>query len=173
MSVDPRETNPKSGERIMKSNMKRLGWSLFALALGIGVFPLAFGRASEKAADVKAAPVILECYYRAKWGFADEFFQLYKKNHLPVMRKLQEEGRILKIEIEKPRYHATEDSRWDYRVTLTFRDAASAHDPDHEKAIQRELYKDQDAFQKAEARRFEVLQSHWDVIVDAVDPDAK
>ena len=48
-------------------------------------------------------------------------------------------GWILTIEIEKPRYHATEDSRWDDRVTLTFRGAATAHDPEHEKAIQREL----------------------------------
>jgi hypothetical protein len=122
---------------------------------------------------VKSPVVVVECYYRAKWGHADEFFRLYKKNHLPVMRKLQEEGRILKIDVTKPRYHATEDGRWDYRVTLTFRDAAAAHDPEYEDAIKRKLFPEQDVYRREESRRFEVLDSHWDVVVDAVDPDAK
>ena len=73
----------------------------------------------------------------------------------------------------KPRYHATEDGRWDYRVTLTFRDAAAAHDPQYEDEVKRKLYPDQDLLGKEESRRFEVLDSHWDVIVDPVDPDAK
>jgi hypothetical protein len=101
------------------------------------------------------------------------FLRLYKKNHLPILKKLQEEGRIVRIDAAKPRYHATEDSRWDYRVTLTFRDAVAAHDPAHEEAVKRQLFPDQGAIRKEEQRRFEILDSHWDVVVDGVDLDAK
>jgi hypothetical protein len=150
-----------------------LGGTILALVLGLTVHSTSAGHGPGKGVEVKSPAVVIESYYRAKWGYTDEFFRLYKKNHLPVLRKLQEEGRILKIEITKPRYHATEEGRWDYRVTLTFRDAAAAHDPGYEDAIRRKLYSDQDVLRKEESRRFEVLASHWDVVVDAVDPDAK
>ena len=39
-------------------------------------------------------PYVVEYYYKAKWGFADEFIQLFKKNHLPVLKKQVESGRI-------------------------------------------------------------------------------
>jgi hypothetical protein len=40
-------------------------------------------------------------------------------------------------------------------------------------AVKRQLYPDQDALRKEEQRRFEILNSHWDVVVDGVDLDAK
>jgi hypothetical protein len=158
---------------MITTNAYLLGGTILALVLSLSVHSASAGQGTGKVVKVKSPVVVVECYYRAKWGYADEFFRLYKKNHLPVMRKLQEEGRILKIEIAKPRYHATEDGRWDYRVALTFRDAAAAHDPGYEDAIRRKLYPDQDVLQKEESRRFEILASHWDVVVDPVDPDAK
>jgi hypothetical protein len=123
--------------------------------------------------DAKPVPLVVEGYYRVKWGYTDEFLALYKKNHLPVLKKLQEEGRLLRIEAEKPRYHAGEETRWDYRVRLTFRDAAAAHNPDHEDAIKKTLYPDGSTLRKEEARRFEILDAHWDVIVDPMVLDAK
>ena len=35
-------------------------------------------------------------------------------------------GRILKVSMTAPRYHTTEDGRWDYRVTIVFKTAAIA-----------------------------------------------
>jgi len=29
-------------------------------------------------------PFVVEYYYKAKWGHADEFLKLFKKNHYPV-----------------------------------------------------------------------------------------
>jgi hypothetical protein len=141
----------------------------FTIGLGFSGSPSASGQGPENAAKAKAGEFVVESYYKAKWGQADEFLRLYKKNHLPVLKKLKEEGRILRIEAVKPRYHATEDSRWDYRVTLTFRDSAVAHDPAREEAVKQQLYPDQDALRKEEQRRFEILDSHWDVVVDTVD----
>jgi hypothetical protein len=73
-------------------------------------------------------PFVAEYYYKACWGYADEFIRLFKKDHLPVLKKQSETGRILWVSAVKLRYHATEDGRWDYRVTIVFKDVAAAHD---------------------------------------------
>jgi hypothetical protein len=67
------------------------------------------------AAESKDQPYAIEYYYKAKWGHADEFLALFKKNHYPVLKKEMELGRMLKVSMVTPRYHMTEDSRWDYR----------------------------------------------------------
>jgi hypothetical protein len=79
----------------------------------------------------------------------------------------------LKIEAEKPHYHAAEDARWDYRVRLVFRDAATAFDTAHEEEIKKAVYPDQNALRREESRRFEILDAHWDVVVDPVNLDAE
>jgi len=161
----------------MTATTSRPAWAVAALALtvtlGLWGRSSASGQGPKESGEAKASPFVVESYYRAKWGHADEFLRLYKKNHLPVLKKLQEEGRILRIEAVTPRFHATEDGRWDYRVTLSFRDAESAHDPAHEGAVKKQLFPDQDAYLKEEQRRFEVLDSHWDLVVDGVDLSAK
>jgi hypothetical protein len=115
---------------------------------------------------------VVEYYYKAKWGYADEFIQLFKKNHLPVLKKQIETGRIVSVKIEKPRYHSTEDGRWDYRVTIVFKSAAVFHDPNApgaEEAIIKQLYPDQATFKREEQRRFEILIAHWDVPIVPVE----
>ncbi|MBV8558814.1 MAG: hypothetical protein JO116_25010 [Planctomycetaceae bacterium] len=116
-------------------------------------------------------PFVAEYYYKARWGYADEFIRLFKKNHLPVLKKQIETGRILRVSAVKPRYHATEDGRWDYRVTIVFKDVAAAHDTSDEEAIKKELFPDQEAFKREEQRRFEILLGHWDVPIEDVDLD--
>ncbi|MFX8743352.1 hypothetical protein ABTM45_19350, partial [Acinetobacter baumannii] len=40
---------------------------------------------------------VIENYYKAKWGYAEEFLALYKKNHYPLLKKAQEKGDIISI----------------------------------------------------------------------------
>jgi hypothetical protein len=129
--------------------------------------------ANAQTADSGAQPYAIEYYYKAKWGHADEFLALFKKNHLPVLRKEMELGRILRVSLTAPRYHATEDGRWDYRVTIVFKSAAIANDNFNSAALTKQLYPDQDTFKKEEQRRFEILEAHWDVPVKEVDLDAR
>ena len=110
-------------------------------------------------------PYVVEYYNKAKWGYAEEFARLFQKNHLPVLKRQVETGRILEVRAEKPRYHATEDGRWDYRVTLVFRNVSAAADASGEDAIKKQLFPDQALYQKEEQRRFEILLAHWDVPV--------
>ena len=126
-----------------------------------------------RTAEVTAEAYTIEYYYKAKWGHADEFLALFKKNHLPVLKKEMELGRILRVTMTAPRYHATEDGRWDYRVTIVFKNAAVANDNFDSAALTRQLYPDQDTFKKEEQRRFEILEAHSDVPINEVDLDGR
>ena len=113
----------------------------------------------------------VEYYYKAKWGYAEEFLRLYKKNHHPILQRQVELGRILNITIVKPRLHATEDGRWDFRVTITWKDISATDDGFDESAIARQLYPDQELFKKEEQRRFDILLAHWDVPIADIQID--
>ncbi len=122
---------------------------------------------SSKPASRTEPPFAVEYYYKAKWGYAEEFARLFAKNHLPILKKQVESGRILEIKVEKPRYHATEEGRWDYRVTLVFRSAAAAADASGEESLKKQLFPDQETYAREEQRRFEILLAHWDLPVVA------
>ena len=112
-------------------------------------------------------PYVVEYYYKTKWGYAAEFIRLFKKNHYPILKKQIELGRLLKITAIRPRLHATEDGRWDYRVTLVWKNVQATDDGFNEAELSRQLFKDQETFKKEEQRRFEILIGHWDVpIID-------
>ena len=124
-------------------------------------------------ADAKDQPYAVEYYYKAKWGHAEEFLALFKKNHYPVLKKEMELGRMLKVSMLTPRYHMTEDSRWDYRVTIVFKNAAIANDNFDSSGIIKQLYPDQETYKKEEQRRFQILDAHWDLPIKDVDLDGK
>jgi hypothetical protein len=125
------------------------------------------------AQEAQAKPFVVEYYYKAKWGHADEFLKLFKKNHYPLLKKEVELGRMLKVWVDQPRYHTTEDGRWDYRVTIVFKNSTVANEPFEEDAIKKQLFPDQETYAKEEQRRFEILDAHWDLPIKAVDVDAK
>jgi hypothetical protein len=118
-------------------------------------------------------PFVVEYYYKTKWGHADEFLKLFKTNHYPVLKKEAEMGRIAKVWMDQPRYHTTEDGRWDFRVTIAFKNATVANEPFDEATLQKQMYPDQDTFQREEQRRFEILDAHWDLPVKTMDLDPK
>lgn len=126
---------------------------------------LLVGAMPARAADA-GSPFVVEYYYKAKWGHFDEFFRLFKKNHLPVLMREKTMGRIVSVKAESPRYHATEGGRWDLRITITWKDAATANDDYDSSVITKELFPDQKTFEQEEQRRFEILQGHWDVPVE-------
>ncbi len=106
---------------------------------------------------------VVEYYYRVRWGYQEEFLRLFRKNHLPVLKREIETGRILEVSAAAPRYHASEDGRWDFRVTIAFRDAAAAAGAPLGEEEMRALFPDKESFEREERRRFEILDAHWDV----------
>jgi len=114
-------------------------------------------------------------YFQVKWGYADEFLSLYKKNHYPLINALIEEGvTVSSVTIEEPRNHMTGAARWDYRVTVVMRDEFSAMNKppkDIWQAAKQRLIPDLETWEREERRRFEILDAHWDVYLREVSPD--
>ena len=119
-------------------------------------------------------PYTVEYYYKVQWGHQQEFLQLFLKNHYPLLQKFVETGRALSVRIEQPANHMTEDGRWDYRVTIRFKNSTlgTTANPDEERLI-KQLWPDQATYQKEEQRRFEILLGHWDLPVTDVTPMKK
>jgi hypothetical protein len=119
-------------------------------------------------------PYVMEYYYKVQWGHQKEFLDLFLKNHFPLLQEIQKSGRILTLKIETPANHMTEEARWDYRVTITFKNStvATTSNPDEE-ALIKKLYPEQPAYQKEEQRRFEILLAHWDLPVSDLTPAKK
>lgn len=129
---------------------------------------LAQGAPTQTAAG---KPYTMEYYYKVQWGHQREFLQLFLKNHYPLLQKVVETGRMISVKIETPAYHMPEEARWDYRVTIRFKDstAATTQNPDEEHLI-KQLWPDQDTYKREEQRRFEILLAHWDLPVTDVTP---
>jgi hypothetical protein len=129
---------------------------------------LAQGAPPQGGAD---KPYTIEYYYKVQWGHQQEFHDLFLKNHYPLLKKIQSTGRMVAIKIEAPAYHTTEDGRWDYRVTITYKNStvATTSNPD-EDAFIKQLWPDQETYKKEEQRRFEILAAHWDLPVTDITP---
>jgi hypothetical protein len=116
-------------------------------------------------------PYTVEYYYKCQWGHQAEFLQLFLKNHYPLLQKIQATGRILSVKIESPAYHTSEELRWDYRVTIRYKNStvATTANPDEEAFI-KDLWPDQATYQKEEQRRFEILLGHIDLPITDITP---
>lgn len=111
----------------------------------------------------------VESYYKVKWGHADEFIRLWKANHYPLLQKALEKGDIISITATSPRLHSGEETRWDFRVAIVFKNAILAFDENLVTPYKKQVYPDQNAFVKAEQYRFEIVLAHWDVEVVNAD----
>ncbi|HET6995193.1 MAG TPA: EthD domain-containing protein [Chitinophagaceae bacterium] len=120
-------------------------------------------------AQVKSDYFTVENYYKVKWGYAEEFISLWKTNHYPLLKKAIEKGDIISVEAEKPRLHSGEDTRWDFRVIIVFKDAKAAFDENLTTPYKKQLYPDLDKLAKDEQHRFELLISHWDVMTEKIN----
>lgn len=147
-------------------------YALLALTLSVCARPLlAQGSPPHTGPD---QPYTVEYYYKVQWGHQQEFQALFLKNHYPLLQKVVESGRIMAVKIETPAAHMTEDARWDFRVTIRFKNStvATTANPDEEGLI-KQLWPDQETYKREEQRRFEILLAHWDLPVTDVTPPKK
>lgn len=143
----------------------------FLLALSLTFSAAAFAQAPPAPDPNK--PYVMEYYYKTQWGHQEEFLELFKKNHYPVLQDEIAQGRILSVRLDTPAYHMPEQERWDYRVTIVFKNAQAAFTPVDERAIQLKLFPDQAKFRHEEQRRFEILEAHWDLAISQIALDKK
>ena len=117
-------------------------------------------------------PITVLYFYRTRWGAHDEFVRLFRKNHWPILHDQLAAGRFTAVEMHTPRFHGDGRADWDVLVAITYRDweAMEAHS---EAEIAARLFPDQETFKREEVRRFELLEAHWDVPLNAVDFEAR
>lgn len=149
----------------MKNRFRLLG-VLVATAL------VALACAGEAQAPPASADsrVMVEGYYKIAPGRTDEWLQLYRTQHLPVLKERQRQGHILQIAVYRPFLHQGAPA-WDFKVILTYRDFTALGDRGGFEAVERKLYPDWEGHQKAERRRWEITEKHWDDIMVAVPTD--
>jgi hypothetical protein len=75
------------------------------------------------------------------------------------------------VKIESPTIHVSEELRWDYRVTIVYKNSTlgTIANPDEERFI-KELWPDQATYKKEEQRRFEILLGHIDLPITDITP---
>ena len=150
--------------------MRRILLAVFAVVFAVSLaVPLrAQGAPPQGGTD---QPYTVEYYYKVQWGHQAEFLQLFLKNHYPLLKKIEGTGRIVALKIEAPAYHTTEDGRWDYRVTIRYKNStvATTANPDEEAFI-KELWPDKETYKREEQRRFEILLGHIDLPLTDITP---
>jgi hypothetical protein len=147
--------------------MRMLPAAVVTMVLGLTAFGVV--RAQAPAAQSAARPERTTWYfYKVKWGFQDEFVDLFSRNHLPVLREEMKSGRIKDVRTFVPTYHGDGRADWTFAVAITYKDTAAMTAPSDEEAIVKRLYADQTKFAKEEQRRFEILEAHWDVPLNEV-----
>src|SRR6516164_3152790 len=125
---------------------------LSALLISV-LAPFVFAQGAPPQATA-GQPYTMEYYYKVQWGHQQEFLQLFLRNHYPLLKKNIESGRMLSVKIETPANHMTEDARWDYRVTIQFKNSTVATTPNpEEESLIKQLWPDQETYKREERRR--------------------
>jgi hypothetical protein len=110
--------------------------------------------------------VTVAYFYRVRWGFHEEWRELFRRNHYPILADQVASGRLLDVQAYAPRFHGDGPGDWTYLVTITYRDWAAVQD--HAEAeIAERLFPNQELYRTEERRRFELLDAHWDVPLEA------
>ena len=110
-------------------------------------------------------PVEVLYFYRTRWGAHEEFVELFRRNHWPILREQWAAGRYENVELCVPRFHGDGAAAWDVMVSITYRDWAAVEEHADPELVHR-LYPDQEAFRAEEARRFALLEAHWETVLE-------
>jgi hypothetical protein len=110
-------------------------------------------------------------FYTVKWGFQDEFVDLFQRNHYPILKAKEKARRFESVRVFVPEFHGDGRSDWTFAVELVVPPNAPATPSDEE--IIAKLYPDRAKFAREELRRFEILVAHWDVPLNRLDLDSR
>jgi hypothetical protein len=148
-----------------------LAVAAFALLIfAPAMVPVARGQQAAAAPAVSSSekPYMVEWVYKVKWGYADEFWQLFKKYQIATLNREKELGYVTSFTVYRPGYHAWEDSRWEYRIVITYKNISSSG---HGSQVEKLLFPDQTTMKREENRRWELTEAHYDLPIHTIDPN--
>lgn len=119
--------------------------------------PLEIEEALQNAQD---QPWAVEVYYEIKDGHEQEFFDLYKKNHWPVLNAEIEDGSLISVEIHRQMFAPPGPHQWDFRVTQVFTNILYHHGliDRKQEEISARLYPDYELFEQEEDHRMQLIE---------------
>jgi hypothetical protein len=143
-----------------------------AMALVIVLAGASRGRGQQAAARTTVSagdkPYLVEWVYKVKWGYADEFWQLFKKYQIATLNREKELGYVTSYIVYRPGLHTGEDTRWEYCIVITYKNQASSG---HGAEIEKQLFPDQAVMKREENRRWELTEAHYDLPIHSIDPN--
>ena len=147
--------------------------SLFAmmtLLVAPGTEPQASARQAGANSAVSSGekPYMVEWVYKVKWGGADEFWQLFKKYQIATLNREKELGYVTSYTVYRPGHHMGEDSRWEFRIVITYKNISSST---HGSEVEKQLFPDQATMKREENRRWELTEAHYDLPIHTIDPN--
>jgi hypothetical protein len=116
-------------------------------------------------------PHSLEYYYSIKLGYVEEWLELYKKYHLPIMLAEKEAGLIENLEITRSMGFAPDGHHWDVRVLITSKNIFLAHglEENNRDPVIEKLFPDREEWEEGEKRRKDLIKSLRSVEVYKID----
>ena len=140
-------------------------------ACGVAVLGAALvgGVAGRAVAQAATAPTTKTTwyFYTVKWGFQDEFLDLFQRNHYPLLKAREKAGQYRSVRTFVPEFHGDGRADWTFAVELVVPPNAPTT-PTNEEFIAK-LYPDRAKFDREEQRRFEILVAHWDVPLNRIE----
>lgn len=124
--------------------------------------------ASNPAVSSADKPYLVEWVYKVKWGFADEFWQIFKKYQIATLNREKELGYVTSYTVYRPGLHTGEDSRWEYRIIIAYKNISSSQ---HGSEVEKQLFPDHAAMKRGENRRWELTVAHYDLPIKIIDPN--
>ena len=150
----------------MNSRMARRAQGILPVAITMLIGFACVSRAPGQSASDK--PYMVEWVYKVKWGYADEFWQLFKKYQIATLNREKELGYVTSYTVYRPGLHAWEDSRWEYRIVITYKNISSSG---HGSEVEKQLFADQATMKREENRRWELTEAHYDLPIHVIDPN--
>ena len=125
-----------------------------AVVLASALFGVSRARGQQSAANPAVSTAgksyLVEWVYKVKWGYADEFWQLFKKYQIATLNREKELGYVKSYTVYRPGYHTGEDTRWEFRIVIEYKNIASSV---HGSEVEKLLFPDHEAMRRGENRR--------------------
>ena len=154
----------------ISSRPQSLAIAAIAVIIMLAGVPRALSQQGTANSTVSATekPYLVEWVYKVKWGYADEFWQIFKKYQIATLNREKELGYVTSYTVYRPGYHTGEDTRWEFRIVIAYKNISSSG---HGSEVEKQLFPDQADMKRGENRRWELTEAHYDLPIHTIDPN--
>lgn len=135
--------------------------------IAIATIILSASGAQAQNVPANSTPYHEEWVFHVRWGHQHEWWKIFQKYQIATLDREKQLGFVTSYTVEVPDLHASDDSRWDYRIIITYPNYdASNHGDD----VEQQLFPDAATRDREEQMRWDLTVNHWDLPVHEIDP---